>query len=159
MNLAWAFADVLRSFKIETKILSVTCDNASNNDTMIHELDDSLTEYSSLNRTRCFAHILNLVAKALLKQFDVKREDNNSLNDDERSLLEMAADIETEELTTEQEQDGDDGEVGDDDNDDGWVDEVAALTPDERVDLEESIRPVKKTLVKVRVLCHIPSHM
>ena len=139
MNLARAFADVLRSFKIETKILSVTCDNASNNDTMIHELDDSLTEYSSLNRTRCFAHILNLIAKVLLKQFDVKWEDNNALNDDKWSLLEMAADIETEELTTEQEQDGDDGEVGDDDNDDGWVDEVAVLTPDERVDLEESI--------------------
>jgi hypothetical protein len=156
VNLAQAFAEVLRSFNIETKILSVTCDNASNNDTMIHELDNSLTEFSSLNRTRCFAHILNLVAKALLKQFDVKTEDKNALTDDERSLLEMAVDIETEELTTEQEQDG---EIGDDDDDDGWVDEVAALTPDERVDLENSIRPVKRTLVKVRMLCHIPGRI
>jgi hypothetical protein len=156
VNLAQAFAEVLRSFKIENKILSVTCDNASNNDTMIHELDDSLSEFSSLNRTRCFAHILNLVAKALLKQFDVKTEDKNALTDDERSLLEMAANIETEELTTEQEQDG---EIGDDDDDDGWVDEVAALTPDERVDLENSIRPVKRTLVKVRMLCHVPGHI
>jgi len=156
VNLAQAFVEVLRSFKIENKILSVTCDNASNNDTMIHELDDSLSEFSSLNRTRCFAHILNLVAKALLKQFDVKTEDKNALTDDERSLLEMAANIETEELTTEQEQDG---EIGDDDDDDGWVDEVAALTPDERVDLENSIRPVKRTLVKVRMLCHVPGHI
>jgi len=156
VNLAQAFAEVLRSFKIKNKILSVTCDNASNNDTMIHELDDSLSEFSSLNRTRCFAHILNLVAKALLKQFDVKTEDKNALTDDERSLLEMAANIETEELTTEQEQDG---EIGDDDDDDGWVDEVAALTPDERVDLENSIRPVKRTLVKVRMLCHVPGHI
>jgi hypothetical protein len=35
----------------------------------------------------------------------------------------MAVDIKTEELTTEQEQDG---EIGDDDDDDGWVDDRAA---------------------------------
>lgn len=93
---------MVHSFKLETKILSVTCNNASNNDTMMENLDDLLSRFSSLNCTWCFAHILNLVAKALLKQFDVKSDDSdrNDLNEDERSLLEMAGNIETEELTT-----------------------------------------------------------
>jgi hypothetical protein len=150
VNLARAFVEVLRDFKIESKILSVTCDNASNNDTMMEELDDLLTGFSSLNRTRCFAHILNLVAKALLKQFDVKSEEKNGLNDDERSLLEMADNIDAEELTMAQEKDDDDEEIEDDDDNDGWVNGVEALTPEEQMDLEESIRPVKRTLVKVR---------
>ncbi|KAF8219060.1 hypothetical protein L208DRAFT_1130915, partial [Tricholoma matsutake] len=58
--LAIAFAEVLRDFSIEHKILSVTCDNASNNDTMSTKLDHMLTKYSPVNCTRCFAHILNL---------------------------------------------------------------------------------------------------
>ncbi|RDX45346.1 hypothetical protein K466DRAFT_443634, partial [Polyporus arcularius HHB13444] len=52
-------------------ILSVTCDNASSNDTMIEELSQLLPEFQGdFSRTRCFLHILNLVAKAMLKQFD-----------------------------------------------------------------------------------------
>lgn len=134
----------------------MTCDNASNNDTMIEELDDLLTGYSSLNRTRCFAHILNLVAKALLKQFDVKTEDKTDLNSDERSLLEMATNIETEELTTVQEKGGDDdNDDGDDDVDVEWVDGIEALAHEERTNLEELIRPVKRTLVKVRYASYL----
>jgi hypothetical protein len=153
VNLARAFAEVVCSFKIDHKILSVTCDNASNNDTMLENLDDLLSGYSSLNRTRCFAHILNLVAKALLKQFDVKTEDKNDLNDDERSLL----DIETEELTEEltEAQDVDINEIDDDDDNGGWVDGADTLTPEERENLEESIRPVKRMLVKVRRVTYL----
>jgi hypothetical protein len=152
VNLAQAFANVLREFKIESKILSVTCDNASNNDTMMKELADTLTGFSTVNRTRCFAHILNLVAKSLLKQFDVKldKKRDDDLNDDEQSLLKMAEDIEVEERTTAQEKDDADVEADDEDNEDGWVDEVEVLTPKERKKLKDSIRPVKRTLVKVR---------
>ena len=143
---------MLCDFGIEGKILLVTCDNASNNDTMIDNLDDSLTGFLSLNRTRCFAHILNLVAKALLKQFDLKTEPATDLNVDERLLLENATDIETEELTMPQEPNDDEEDTIDvdiDDDDAGWVGEIEALTPEERIDLDESIWPVKRTLVKV----------
>ena len=77
----------------------MTCDNASNNDTMVEELEDRLTKFSTVNRMHCFAHILNLVAKSLLKQFDVKpsKKKDNDLNNNERSLLKMAKDIEVEE--------------------------------------------------------------
>ena len=139
---------MLHDFGIEGKILSVTCDSMSNNDTMIDNLDDSLTKFLSLNRTQCFAHILNLVAKALLKQFNVKTEPATDLNVDEKSLLENATDIETEELTMPQEPDDDEEDainVDIDDDDAGWVGEIEALTPEERIDLDESIRPVKRT--------------
>jgi hypothetical protein len=151
MNLAVAFVDVLQDFCIDHKILSVTCDNTSNNDTMITELDHMLTKFSPINRTCCFAHILNLVAKSLLKQFDVKHEkkDNNDLNEDEQLLLALAENIDEEELTVVQENDNEDSESEDDDSLEGWVDEVEALTPDEWEQLEESIQPVKKMLVKV----------
>ncbi|EIW58948.1 uncharacterized protein TRAVEDRAFT_102125, partial [Trametes versicolor FP-101664 SS1] len=53
------------------QILSVTCDNASNNDTMVAHLEAMLEVFGGdYARTRCFLHILNLTAKSLLKQFD-----------------------------------------------------------------------------------------
>ncbi|KAI1783385.1 hypothetical protein LXA43DRAFT_837949, partial [Ganoderma leucocontextum] len=53
--------------------LAVTCDNATNNDTMIDAMatDPRLPEFDGkLARVRCFLHILNLVAKSLIRQFD-----------------------------------------------------------------------------------------
>ena len=99
MNLTITFAEVLCDFGIYHKILSVTCDNASNNDTMINKMDMMLTWFSSVNCTHCFAHILNLVTKSLLKQFDVKQDEkkDGDLNDDEQMLLAIAGDIEEEE--------------------------------------------------------------
>ncbi len=119
---------------------------------MVAELDKILTSFSPVNRTRCFTHILNLVSKSLLHQFDLKRDDKSDkgVDDDEKSLLDLAGDIEGEEFDMAKENDTADGEMADDDNLEGWVDEVAACTPEEQQVLEESIRPVKRTLVKVR---------
>lgn len=106
------------------------------------------------SHTRCFLHTVNLVAKSLIREFDVtKKEAHKALdkpeNSDDRTELEVLSE-------------GIDGEdavmiaeygVGDDDgrdNDDGWVDEVEELDPDERLTLEKSILPVKLALVKVR---------
>ncbi|PPR06686.1 LOW QUALITY PROTEIN: hypothetical protein CVT26_001472 [Gymnopilus dilepis] len=63
LNLALAFKSILEDFGIEHKILSVTCDNASNNDTMVTEMHERITSFNKVNRTRCFLHVLNLVAK------------------------------------------------------------------------------------------------
>ena len=102
IHLAKAFAGMLEQFCIGEKILSVTCKNTSNNDKMVTEMPKSLTCFSPVNCTQCFMHILNLVAKSLLKQFDTKPDENNQgdLNDRERGLLALASDIEQEELTT-----------------------------------------------------------
>lgn len=129
----------------------MTCDNASNNEKMAEELEDLLPAFSSSNRARCFTHVLNLIAKSLLRQFDVAKASklDNELNEEEAELLNLATDLEIEELTTAQENDDDDGEIEQDDDLEGWVDEVAALTPEEREMLEDDIHPVKMMLVKV----------
>ena len=179
--LAAAFGKVLCDFKIEhkvshsdnstesraylytTQILSVTCDNASNNDTMIASLDEDLPAFLSLNRTRCFAHILNLVAKSLLRQFDVGKKvagDVDDAEDDgdtdlteeereqERALSELAQGMDEEERTTAEETDPDDN-IEEDDEIEGWVDEVEELSSYERRELQREIRPVKLVLAKV----------
>ena len=119
---------------------------------MVTELDYILTKFSPVNHTCCFAHILNLVAKSLLKQFDVKQDDKKAedLNDDEQSLLELAGNIEDEEHTMAQEKDDVDREEEEEEDLEGWVDKVEALTLEEQENLANTIRPVKRMLVKVK---------
>ncbi|KAF6744775.1 hypothetical protein DFP72DRAFT_785999, partial [Ephemerocybe angulata] len=53
------------------QILGVTCDNASNNDKMVEilaEMENSFTGEDSL--TRCFLHVVNLVAKTTIRVFE-----------------------------------------------------------------------------------------
>jgi len=147
---------VLEDFSVDHKILSVTCDNASNNDTMVTELDDLVVGFLTTHCTQCFAHVLNLIAKSLLKQFDVKPNKSNpgKLSDDDAALFKLAEEIKTEESMTAQEMDDADSGAPKNDEVDGWVDELEALTPEECAKLEESIWPVKQTLVKVRGLQH-----
>jgi hypothetical protein len=116
---------------------------------MIEELPDMLPTFpGAANRCCCFLHIVNLIAKTLLKQFDVPKKDAGAaLDDAERELLEMAAGLDMEEMLTVAE-----NGVGDeeDDNVDGWVDEMAKLSEEESEELQKSIQPVRLVLVKVR---------
>ena len=53
----------------------VICDNASANNVMIDHLAILLEAFPGLaNHTRCFTHILNLVAKCIMKQFDAPKK-------------------------------------------------------------------------------------
>ncbi|TFK35263.1 hypothetical protein BDQ12DRAFT_571381, partial [Crucibulum laeve] len=53
------------------QVLSITCNNASNNDTMVMELAQLLEAFpDAANHTRCSTHILNLVTKSILHQFN-----------------------------------------------------------------------------------------
>ncbi|KAG1831813.1 hypothetical protein EV424DRAFT_1272437, partial [Suillus variegatus] len=63
-------------------ILSVTCDNASNNNVMIEDLAALVPEFAgSASHTRCFLHTINLIAKSLIREFDVaKKEANGALD-------------------------------------------------------------------------------
>ncbi|KAF8546220.1 hypothetical protein OG21DRAFT_1380027, partial [Imleria badia] len=52
-------------------ILSVTCDSAANNDIMIRELAVLADGFAGpASHTRCFLHVVNLIAKSILCQFD-----------------------------------------------------------------------------------------
>ena len=118
---------------------------------MVEELDHLLPLFSPINRTCCFAHILNLVAKSLLKQFNITQDDKklDELNDDEQTLVAFSEGLEQEELTTAQEMDNGDNETEDNNDLGDWVDKVEARTPEEQENLQESIHPVKWMLVKV----------
>ena len=100
------------------QILCVTCDNASNNNKIMEALGDLLLGFITSNYAQCFTHILNLIAKLLLKQFDVetKLEMDDSLNEEEWGLLDLAEDLKEEELITALENDKEDGEIDEDDN-------------------------------------------
>jgi hypothetical protein len=114
---------------------------------MIDELADLLTGFpGKANQTRCFLHIINLVAKSVIRQFDVaKGKAGEALDEAEEALRTLADGIDLEDLENQREQNNDDAE----DNVDGWVDERNALSMADRDALDASVRPVKLVLVKV----------
>ena len=136
------------------QILSITCDNASNNDAMIRHLGGLIDEFKGReSQTRCFAHILNLIAKSILRQFDVPRAQVNVFDDATTALIELAGNIELEEQETIEQGDDDDKDDDEveDENVEDWVDERKAMNEEQLAELDESVQPVRLMLVKVRV--------
>ena len=119
---------------------------------MVDELSKLLCDFpGDANCTRCFLHIVNLMAKQLLKQFDIPRKDADlALDKAEQHLLNLAAGIDIEELVTAAEQGAGVGSEGNNDTD-GWVDEMDELDPVEHNTLEKSIQPIQLVLVKVNI--------
>jgi hypothetical protein len=119
---------------------------------MIDELETLLTGFSKVNHTWCFLHVNNLVAKTFVTQFDTtapkKTVDPSDPNYD---LYKFSTDVDREEQETREALlvGGEEG-AADDDDTTGWEDEMAALDQAEHEILEESLRPVKKLLAKVR---------
>jgi hypothetical protein len=138
------------------QIISVTCDNASNNDTMVESLKDLLEVFpGESNRTRCFDHIVNLIAKSIIRQFDVSKAratGKESFDEALKELMVYAEDLDKEELET---REGDserrEGDDSDDDNTDGWVDERDEMLEMEQKELDNDIQPIRRVLVKVSV--------
>jgi hypothetical protein len=119
------------------------CDNASNNDSMIKHLANLVPEFAGApSQTRCFLHIINLVAKSLIRLFDMKKKDTDQALEAEDS------DDEDDNVPVLEENVGDEEEVTD--NEAGWVDEVRLLASEERRRLNESILPSKLALAKVQ---------
>jgi hypothetical protein len=109
-------------------------DNASPNDVMVKDLAVLNPWFQGeASRVRCFNHVVNLVAKSLLKPFDGGK------------LIEVEV---------EGDDDGEDDSAGDDeegdpDNVEGWIDESDSLSEEERLELDDAILPIKTVLVKV----------
>lgn len=132
---------------IVRQILSVTCDNASANDAMIVALAELVDAFpGAANRTRCFAHILNLVVQVVIRQFDVpKANADKALDVASQALVDFAGDIDTEEETMDKRVGGNE----DDDRDEGWVDPRDEMSQKDRDELDSTVRPVRLVLVKV----------
>ena len=131
---------------------------------MIEELGYRLSTFGgAASRTRCFLHVVNLVAKSLIQQFDMSKKEadvglDGVVDGKVKCTIvdELAAmDEELEELDGS----GDTGggiyleeNEGDDDievEDEGWIDELEDLSEAEREQLVDAILPVKLALVKV----------
>jgi hypothetical protein len=167
-NLAIAFAKVLELFGIKDKvrrvsdlntkgtdtylsyleqILSLTTDNASNNDTMVHHLAELLNNFPGpANQTRCFAHTLSISAKAVIKQFDVPKANTGEALDEAVSAL---IDIELEDRVEQEAWVEDDDDEGEDQPLNAWEDFREGLSDEQRRELDIGVQPVRSTLVKV----------
>ena len=129
-----------------SKVLNITCNNASSNDTMVEELEDLLDGFGGkTNRTRCFEHVVNLVARTVTRQFDTPKAGNDATaNVAKAELAELAKGIKLEDLVAIAED-----ESEKDENCEDWIDERDDMTSEELDELEESVRPVTHVLVKV----------
>jgi hypothetical protein len=114
---------------------------------MIEELAIQLDNFpGSANRVRCFAHILNLVVKSIMRQFDVPDKKKGEVVDDAtRELHKLAGDIEGEDSLSQSCV----GDVESKDNVEGWVDERDEMDADELTALDNDVRPVRFLLTKV----------
>ncbi|KAM3561796.1 hypothetical protein ARSEF4850_003029 [Beauveria asiatica] len=65
-NIATQILDVIDQYAIRDKVGYFTLDNAENNDTAMDEIGKDLGFDGRMRRGRCFGHVLNLSAKALL---------------------------------------------------------------------------------------------
>ena len=141
--------------KIHTfvQILSVTADNASNNDKMIERLAELIDHFpGAANQTRCFTHILNLVAKSVLHQFEApKAKGRDAIGDTMKELAAVADELEDDgnEMSADEEDGDDDEEDAAEGDDDDGPDEQDGMSQDELAELEESVKPIRLVLTKV----------
>ena len=138
----------------------MTADNTSSNDTMMAELADRLAHFGGEGaRTRCFLHVINLVAKTLIRAFDLPTKKGNRNREGLADVLKELGDgSDIEELQTRldayqtrYEARDSTGEARDltDDDVEGWVDELETLTEDERAELDAHLEPLRLMLAKV----------
>ena len=78
------------------KILGVMCDNTSNNDKMFDQLLMLIDDFPGVaNQTRCFNHILNLIAKSILHQFNAPKK-KTTVSEDLEDATDILAGLELE---------------------------------------------------------------
>ena len=96
-----------------------------------------------------FTHVLNLVVKSIIRQFDLPNSKSDKILDEaNKELLSLAGNIEFEEDDLAR-REGEDGVGGEDDNVEGWIDERTLMTEAELDELDKSVEPVRVLLTKV----------
>lgn len=123
---------------------------------MIDALPGLISSYPGAHaRVRCFCHIINLVCKSILAQFNSSSPSNRSYSskkaqkESERDEGEENEDEEDSEADEEEVQDENDERGFERDNTDGWVDERDSMEGAELATLDSSAEPARQTLTKV----------
>lgn len=116
-------------------------------DMMIKVLEELLPKFPGMsNQTRCFAHILNLVAKSILCQFDTKKKATAA---DKDPIDALAHELDNAMGTL---FNNDQPEDNSEDDKDGLGNERAGMSAAKIAELEESLGPVCALLTKVTFL-------
>lgn len=79
VNMALVLEEIVNEYQIKERILTVTMDNASNNDKLVDELIAEGIIVDSESHIRCFSHIVNLAAQDCIYEFNDKLQDLRSL--------------------------------------------------------------------------------
>lgn len=69
-NLCAILLNVLQEHQIQDRILAITADNASNNDTLFTALQQSVSDSVTLIRVPCLAHVIQLSLNKLLDRMN-----------------------------------------------------------------------------------------
>ena len=138
-----------RTLTDTVQVLGITCDNASCNDTMIEELIDQIGEFpGEANRTRCFNHIVALVAVRVVRQFDVPKKHNmDGTNDAENELRELAEGSDIKEAVSQTEWESTEGDDKDDVDGVEWQDDETTVL--DRDTLNTSLKLGRMLMIKV----------
>ena len=114
----------------------MACDNASNNNAMIKELTILAPKFTgSPSHTCCFLHIVNLIAKLLICQFNGKK----ATVEEDAELAGLTRELVEEESKIQIGGDSDDEAVKEIDNDEGLMDKMDDLMDVERIEVERLI--------------------
>lgn len=156
-------------------MLAITCDNTTNNDVLTDQLKEKVPMFhGEVSCVQCFAHVINLVVKSVIMQFDLPckctqttgcatkldegSSDTNAVVDsslagrDEEiekmltDLHDLASDLGDEMNRETEEVPPDEWEA---DNDDGWINEQWRMSNDNMKRLANDMMPARHMLVKV----------
>jgi len=151
--MANAFQAMLNQFGLTEKILAVNADNATSNDTQtrkLHQLDNS---FDDSNQVRCFNHTLQLSAKSLLTPFNTALSGKPADEDDVTALYSdndemIPQDDDDAILGDDEEEEGEENDLEDDVEDDN-VDELEALSEEERDRVVNETTIIRAAVTKV----------
>jgi hypothetical protein len=114
---------------------------------MVEDLEFMLEDYpGEAARARCFLHIVSIVAKTIVKQFDIpKKNSKDPVDILNQELYKLAEGTEEEDAQTLSER------VDSEEDDEAVADELAGdLNEEDRERLLAELRPIRLLLVKVR---------
>ena len=131
---------------------------------MIRSLAKILSHFpGAANRARCTAHIVNLVTKIILRQFDARKiakkpkKTPENTNDEPPELVSVDNEDEDADLTSLAEGlDREEQEVAEDEDDDMNeniavdVEEIEEALKEEVLEVAKKVKPIQRVLLKVR---------
>jgi len=135
-----------------SQLLSIGCDSGLLNDIIVEELQKLVDGFpGEVVWVRCFTHVINLVTKSVIRQFDMPKDLKKDIVDEALAKLKvLATDLEHEEEETRRGSSTvENNKESDNKNTEGWIDEQKEMSNDEIAELNADVQPVCLILLKV----------